>query len=139
MNDDAVAALMSGTAALIGGVFFIVMLAFVCVMVASLWMVFTKAGQPGWAAIVPIYNMIVLLQITGKPLWWFLPMCIPVVNFVIAIIVYIDLAKSFGKTAGFAIGILFLPFIFLPILGFGSARYFGPVSNPGGSAAVPVS
>ena len=138
-NDDAIVGLLGGMGALFTGGLMIVMLAFLIIMVAALWTVFTKAGQPGWAAIIPIYNAIVLLQIVGKPIWWFILMCIPLVNVIIAILVYIDLAKSFGKSPAFAFGLVFLPFIFFPVLGFGSARYLGPVGNAGGSAAVTVS
>ena len=91
-----------------------------------LWKVFTKAGQPGWAALVPVYNLIVLLQIVGRPIWWFILFLIPLVGLVVAIIVAIDVAKSFGKGVGFGIGIAFLGFIFYPILGFGDAQYVGP-------------
>jgi Family of unknown function (DUF5684) len=104
------------------------------IVIASLWKVYTKAGKPGWAAIIPIYNLYVLLQIVGRPWWWLLLMLIPVVNFIIAIIVYIDLAKSFGKGVGFGIGLLFLSFIFLPILGFGDAQYVGPAAAQGSPA-----
>ncbi len=100
----------------------------IVLMIASMWKVFTKAGKPGWAAIVPFYNIIVLLEIVGRPWWWLLLMFVPLLNFVIAIIVYIDLAKSFGKGAGFAIGLLLLPFIFFPILAFGDAEYLGPAA-----------
>jgi hypothetical protein len=103
-------------------------------LIASLWKVFTKAGKPGWAAIIPIYNIFVLLQIVGRPWWWLLLMLIPFVNFVIAIIIYIDLAKSFGKGVGFGIGLLFLSFIFFPILGFGDAQYVGPAAAQGSPA-----
>ena len=95
------------------------------VMIAAMWKMFTKAGQPGWAAIIPIYNLIVLLQIAGKPVWWFILFLIPLVNFVIIILVSIDVAKAFGKGAGFGIGLWLLPFIFYPILGFGGAQYVG--------------
>ncbi len=94
-------------------------------VIAGMWKVFTKAGKPGWAAIIPIYNIIVLLQIAGKPAWWFLLFCIPVVNIVIAVIVMINVAKAFGKGTGFALGLLFLSPIFIPMLGFGSAQYIG--------------
>jgi len=94
-------------------------------VIAGLWKVFTKAGKPGWAAIIPIYNLIVLLQIAGKPLWWIVLFCIPIVNFVVAIMVFINVAKAFGKGTGFAIGMLLLGPIFIPILGFGSAQYIG--------------
>ena len=100
-------------------------LAIFIVIIASLWQVFTKAGEPGWAAIVPIYNVIVLLRIAGRPLWWFILMLIPIVSIVIAIIVAIDIAKAFGKGTGFAIGMILLPFVFYPILGFGDAQYGG--------------
>lgn len=95
-----------------------------------MWKIFTKAGQPGWAAIIPIYNVIVMLQIAGKPIWWFILMLIPVVNIVIGIIVIIALAKSFGKGGGFAAGLILLGFIFYPILAFGSAQYVGPEGAP---------
>jgi hypothetical protein len=94
-------------------------------VIAGMWKVFTKAGKPGWAAIIPIYNMIVLLQIAGKPLWWLLLFFIPVVNIVIAAMVMINVAKAFGKGTGFALGLLFLSPIFIPILGFGDAKYIG--------------
>ncbi len=99
------------------------------------WKIYEKAGKPGWAAIIPIYNMIVLLEIVGKPLWWFLLLLIPGVNIVVSVLVYIELSKSFGKDTAFAIGLLLLSFIFYPILAFGSARYLGPGGRP---AAVPV-
>jgi hypothetical protein len=108
------------------GLFTIVVLVAVAViMIASVWKVFTKAGQPGWAAIVPIYNLVVMLKIAGKPVWWLLLFLVPLVNLVIAFIVYISLAEKFGKGAGFGVGLVLLGFIFFPILGFGDARYLG--------------
>ena len=111
-----------------GGVSSIVGLLVAVLVIAGMWKVFTKAGKPGWAAIIPIYNLIVLLQIAGKPLWWIVLFCIPVVNFVAAVMVLISVAKAFGKGTGFAIGMLFLGPIFIPILGFGSAQYIGTPS-----------
>jgi hypothetical protein len=108
-----------------GTLVLLIQLAVVVLTVAGLWKVFTKAGKPGWAAIIPIYNVIVLLDIVGKPLWWVILFLIPCVNIVISIIVYIELAKVFGQGAGFAIGILLLPFVFIPLLGFGDYRYQG--------------
>ena len=99
-------------------------------MIAAMWKVFDKAGQPGWAAIIPIYNYIVWLQIIGKPWWWVLLLIIPLVNIVFVIIMYVELAKSFGKGTGFAIGLIFLSIVFFPILGFGDARYIGPGGRP---------
>ncbi|NLH49194.1 MAG: signal peptidase I [Myxococcales bacterium] len=103
----------------------IVYLAVVVFIIAGCWKVFTKAGKPGWACLIPIYNIIVLLEIVGKPVWWFILLLIPIVNFIIAIILNLALAKAFGKGGGFAAGLIFLPFIFIPILGFGSAQYQG--------------
>ena len=103
--------------------FFVFVIALVVLMIGSVWKVFTKAGKPGWACIVPIYNVIVLLEIAGKPLWWILLMIIPFVNIVIAILLAMEVAKKFGQSAGFGLGLAFLPFIFYPVLGFGSARY----------------
>jgi hypothetical protein len=133
MSDNAAGAL-GGLAVLFSGVFMLVMMATGVLMIASMWKVFAKAGQPGWAAIVPIYNIVVLLQIVGKPVWWVLLCMIPLVNFVILLLIVIDLAKSFGQSAGFGIGLLFLGFVFFPILGFGSARYLGPAGAAGASA-----
>lgn len=108
-----------------GAIFGILYLAVIVMLVASMWKMFVKAGRPGWAAIVPIYNLIVLLDIAGKPMWWFLLMGIPVVNLIILFLVTGEIAKAFGKSAGFGIGLLFLPFIFYPMLGFGEATYQG--------------
>ena len=104
------------------------------VMIAAMWKVFTKAGKPGWAAIIPIYNVIVLLEIVGRPLWWIVLFLIPLVNVVVMLIVYNDLSKSFGKGIGFTIGLILLSPIFFLILGFGSDRYVGP----GGAAMAPA-
>lgn len=99
-------------------------------MIACMWKIFTKAGKPGWASIIPIYNYIVELEIVGKPIWWLFLMLIPVVNIVFAIWVINLLSKSFGKDEGFTVGLILLPIIFLPILAFGSAQYIGPAGKP---------
>jgi len=104
----------------LGVLFYFAVIIFV---IASLWRVYTKAGQPGWAVLIPIYNAYILLKIAGKPGWWLLLMLIPFVNFIIAILVYVGVAEHFGKGAGFAIGLIFLSFIFFPILAFGEAEY----------------
>ena len=95
------------------------------VTIIGMWKVFTKAGKPGWASIIPIYNLIVLLEIAGRPLWWFVLLLIPFVNFIVILIIFIDVAKSFGQGTGFGLGLALLGPIFFPILGFGSARYVG--------------
>ncbi|MEK6770141.1 MAG: DUF5684 domain-containing protein [Pseudomonadota bacterium] len=109
-----------------GNITLLIYLAVFIFLIASFWKVFTKAGQPGWASIIPIYNFIVMLQIVGRPWWWILLLLIPIVGIVIAIIVSIDMAKSFGKGVGFGIGLALLGIIFYPILGFGGAKYQGP-------------
>ncbi len=108
-----------------GPVFWIIYVAVLLFMLAAMWKVFTKAGQPGWAILIPIYNLYVLCKIAGRPGWWLILCLIPFVNLIIFIILDIDIAKNFGKGAGFGIGLLLLPFIFFPILGFGSAQYQG--------------
>ena len=95
-------------------------------LIVALWKIFTKAGQPGWASLIPIYNVYIWCKIVGRPGWWVILMLIPFVNFIIAIILCIDLAKSFGNGVGFGVGLAFLGIIFFPILGFGSAQYQGP-------------
>jgi hypothetical protein len=107
----------------IGCVLMVFYLALIVAIIAGLWKVFTKAGKPGWAAIVPIYNIIVLLEIVGKPLWWIVLFIIPLVNIVAAILVNVALAEKFGKGIGFAVGLILLPIVFIPILGFGDATY----------------
>ena len=108
-------------------------LAFAVLMLAASWKIFTKAGKPGWASIVPVYNAVVLLEIVGKPVWWILLWLIPGVNIVVIIIVYHRLALSFGKDILFTIGMIFLSFVFLPILAFGKSEYLGPGGNVEGS------
>jgi hypothetical protein len=103
--------------------------AIVITLIAAMWTIYTKAGKPGWASLVPIYNIIVLLEIIGKPWWWLFLMCIPLVNIVILIMVYHNLSLSFGKGSGFTAGIIFLGFIFIPMLAFGDAKYVGPGGN----------
>jgi hypothetical protein len=106
-----------------GIVIMLVELVIAGLMIAAMWKVFVKAGEPGWAAIVPVYNILVLLKIAGKPAWWVVLFLIPVVNFVIGIIVAIQVAQRFGKSSGFGIGLALLPVVFYPMLGFGDAQY----------------
>lgn len=94
-------------------------------IIASLWIVFKKAGQPGWACLIPIYNLFIMCKIAGKPGWWLLLMFIPFVNFIIAIILCIAIAEKFGKGAGFGVGLALLGVVFFPILAFGDAKYLG--------------
>ena len=111
--------------AIIALLFFAIELVILVAIIAGVWKTFVKAGKPGWAAIIPIYNLIVLLQIADKPLWWIILFIIPLVNIVMAILVGIAVAEKFGKGAGFGVGLSLLGFIFFPILGFGDAQYQG--------------
>lgn len=109
----------------IGAGFIFFCLFMVALYVVAIWKIFTKAGKPGWASLVPIYNIIVLLEICDKPLWWFLLLLIPLVNVIFAILLYVALAEAFGKGVGFAIGLLLLGFVFFPVLAFSDAQYRG--------------
>ena len=101
----------------------------ILILIVAQWRIFEKAGQPGWACIIPIYGTLVLLRIIGKPWWWLLMMIIPFVNIIYAIWAVNLLSKSFGKSEGYTVGMIFLPFIFYPMLGFGSAEYQGAQSS----------
>jgi hypothetical protein len=114
----------------IAGTMMIVMLAIAIVFIAGLWKVFTKAGQPGWAVLIPIYNAYILLKIAGRPGWWIVLFLIPLVNIVIAALVSIDVAKAFGQSAVFGLVLLFLLCgIGYLLLGFGSYRYVGRAAS----------
>lgn len=105
----------------------IIYLAIILLMIVSGWIVLTKAGRPGVAIIIPIWNIIEIVRISGKPLWWvILILLIPIVNLVLAIMVLHGISKAFGKDAGFTVGLVLLGFIFWPILAFGKATYSKP-------------
>lgn len=120
-----------------GAAVFIVFFLVAVLVIIGWWKIFEKADEAGWKALIPIYNAIVLLRIAGKPWWWILLLLIPFVNLVVLIIWYVELARSFGKGAGFAIGMVFLPFIFLLILAFGDSKYVGPGGQPAGGSMAP--
>ncbi|WP_430814150.1 DUF5684 domain-containing protein [Carboxylicivirga sp. RSCT41] len=111
---------------LFGGLIY---MAIIVLMIVSMWKIFEKAGKPGWAALIPIYNTIVMIEIVGKPVWWILLLIIPGVNIVFGIWLLNLLAKSFGKDVGFTLGLIFLGLIFYPILGLGDAKYQGPAGQ----------
>lgn len=102
--------------------------------IIGMWKVFEKAGKPGWAAIIPFYNIIVLLEVVGKPWWWLLLIFIPCLNVIFILIGWVMinnlLSKSFGQGVGFTLGLMFLGFIFVPVLGFGNYTYLGPGGTP---------
>jgi hypothetical protein len=99
--------------------------AFAATFIVGSWKTFTKAGLPGWGALIPIYNVYLMTQVARKPGWWTLLMFIPLVNLVIHIILGVGIADSFGKSTAFGLGLVFLPFIFYPVLGLGEAVYRG--------------
>ena len=103
-------------------------LALAVLTIAGMWKTFGKAGRPGWAAIIPIYNIIVWLKVVGRPTWWVLLFLIPCIQVVPLAIVCIDTARSFGQSVGYGIGLFLLSFVFWPMLGFGSAEYRGPAA-----------
>ncbi len=103
--------------------------ALIIFLIVAMWKVFEKAGQPGWAAIIPIYNWYIMTKIGGKPGWWVLMFLIPGVNLIFIIWLYNMISKSFGKEEGFTVGLVLLGIIFWPILGFGSAKYLGPYGD----------
>ena len=108
----------------------IIYIGLIVFLIASIWKMFEKAGQPGWAALVPFYNIYVLTQIAEKPGWWMLLFFVPLVNLVASIMVWSAISTRFGKGDGFTVGLVLLSFIFIPILGFGDAQYKG--INPTG-------
>jgi hypothetical protein len=111
-------------------VILLIYLAVVAFYIVAGWKVFAKAGEPGWGIFVPIYNVYLVCKISGRPEWWVILLFIPLVNVVIGLIIAMDIAKAFSKSSGFGIGLWLLSFIFVPILGFGSAQYAKPSGLP---------
>lgn len=123
--------------AILGGAFlaiFLIGLFIGLICIVCYWKIFEKAGKPGWACIIPIYSTIVMLEIVGKPWWYLFMFLIPIYGWIILpIMLTHDFSKSFGKDIGFTLGLLFLPFIFYPILAFSKdIRYIGPAGRPAG-------
>ncbi len=118
----------SGAAGALGGMCCacFILIIMVGVMAAGCWKIFVKAGKPGWAALIPFYNFMVLAEIVGRPAWWGLLTLIPLFGYVVYVILCLDLAKSFGKDVIYGLGLAFLSPIFVPILGFSNAKYVGP-------------
>lgn len=114
----------------------LVEIAIIVFVIAGYWKTFEKAGQPGWATIIPIYNLYIMTKIGGKPGIWTLLCCIPIVNIIFTIWLTNMISKSFGKDEAFTVGLVLLGFIFYPILGFGDAQYLGPYGDPVAWAAA---
>lgn len=106
-------------------IYWLIALAVGILVLVATWKMFTKAGKPGWAAIIPIYNTIVMLQIAGMSPWMVLLMFIPIANIIVMILMYVKLAEKFGKGGGYAVGLIFLPYVFIPMLAWGNAEYQG--------------
>ena len=106
-------------------VFTIISLVLCVFVLVCMWIVFRKAGKPGWAAIVPFYNLYVLFDITWGSGMRFLLLLIPIYNIILSIQTQVRLARAFGKSGGFAAGLVFLPYIFIPLLAFGKETYQG--------------
>ena len=113
----------------VGILFTVVGLAVVIAMIAGIWKVFEKAGRPGWGCLIPIYIVILLLGMAGKPLWWIVLLIVPLVSIIISIMINIEVAKNFGKSTGYGLGLALLPMFFYPMLGFSDARYQGPAAT----------
>jgi hypothetical protein len=121
---------MEGLLAILGA-YLVVVLAIAVLMIASMWKLFSKAGKPGWACLVPIYNYVVWLEVIKKPIWWIILLMVPIVNFIIIIIMFVEMAKAYGKSAGFGVGMILLPYIFFPMLAFGDSKYvYGDKAQP---------
>lgn len=110
----------------IGTIGLIITLGIIILLFISRWIIFTKAGKPGWACLIPIYDSIIYLDIIGKSYWWILWLMIPGVNIIFIIWSVNLLSKSFGKGVGFTLGLLFFSYIFFPILAFSDYKYEGP-------------
>ena len=122
--------------AIFSGVYLFFWLVVALIAIIAYWKIFTKAGEAGWKSIIPFYNIYTLLKIIGRPGWWLLLFFVPFVNFVISLVVAIDLAKSFGKSDAFGVIALWLfSLVGFLMLGFGSAEYKGPSASGGASSA----
>lgn len=97
------------------------------VLLAAKWLIYAKAGKPGWYAIIPVFNTLVLLEIINKPWWWIFLFLIPGLNIIFLFWSLNILSKCFGKNEAFTLGLFFLPVIFIPVLGFGNAIYDSPI------------
>ena len=110
---------LTGAIAAMGLFFWILPMALGILKIVSLWKIFKKAGKPGWASIVPIYNIYIMCEIAEKEWWYILLLCVPFVNIYAIIVLYNGMAKKFGKGGGFVVGMILLPVVFFPMLAFG--------------------
>lgn len=135
MNIETFASSGSGA----GAGMLIVWLIIIVLGVAGLWATFQKAGKPGWAAIIPVYNVYVLMKVAGRPGWWLILFFIPFINIIFSLIIAVDIAKLFGKSTAFAvIGLWIFSIIGYLMLGFGDAKYQGAGTAPTSSSSGPT-
>lgn len=104
----------------------IISLLIAVVLLASLWILFSKAGKPGWYSLIPILNVVALIDIAGKPWFWIIGFFIPVVNFIVTVLIWHGISRGFGQGVLFTLGLLFLSPVFIPILAFGGYQYTRP-------------
>ncbi len=119
-NDAALAGMMA-----VMGLFFVIIAILQIFIFVCLWKIFEKAGKPGWAALVPVYNIVILLEIIDRPIVWLLYLFIPLANIYFSVLMTVELAKKFGKDTGFGVGLILLPMVFYPMLAFGETHYQG--------------
>ena len=143
------ASALTGVALVFLIVAWVISLAAVVLMLISMWKIFKKAGKPGWASLIPIYNIYIMTTIAEKEWWYILLLCVPIANIYAMFVIYDGIAKKFGKSTGFTIGMMLLPIPFFPILAFGKStetvETIETLSNPvpnvdqlGAAPAAPV-
>ena len=137
LNSIGLMAQSNPSAGIVEIIFILIMLGLAVILIAGMWKVFEKANQPGWGVLIPVYNVVLMLKIAGKPLWWIVLFFIPLVNYVIIVLVSLAIARNFGKGTGFGIGLAFLPYVFYPLLGFSNAEY-NPVDTSSGGGFNPM-
>lgn len=125
---------LGGFAAL-GGGFFLVGTILSILIIVSMWKIFKKAGKQGWESIVPIYNVIVMLEISGLPMWYVVLYIIPFANIYAMFKTYIELAKKFGKGTGFGVLTVFVPIVGFPVLAFSNCSYEGVTNSSNGNVS----
>ena len=106
--------------------YFIIILICSIAIIAGVWKTYEKANEAGWKCLIPIYSSYIQAKISVGNGWMFLLVVIPLIGWIFNIYLTFKFAQSFGKGVLFTLGLIFLPIIFYPILGFGSAEYLGP-------------
>lgn len=121
-NYDYSPQILGGVLAFLGAWLFVILLVSLFFVVCK-WIIFEKAGRKGWESIIPIYNIVIEMQMLDVPMWMLLLLIIPGLNVVIPIMIAIKYTEKFGKESAYALGLIFLPFIFYPMLAFGKSTF----------------